>query len=79
MAYLLIPRGRNSENHERIRRNAAGRSLHHSDPVMIEKLLKSRRRSERQVVGKGETALMTAARTGSVESVKALLDHGSRR
>jgi ankyrin repeat protein len=47
-----------------------------SDPVMIEKLLKAGA-DPNAVSQQGETALMTAARTGSVESVKALLDHGA--
>ena len=46
--------------------------------AMIEKLLKGGADVNAPVLSHGETALMMAARSGSVDAVKVLLDHGAQ-
>src|SRR2546425_2402537 len=46
--------------------------------AMIETLLKAGADPNAAVLSHGETALMMAARTGKLEAVKVLLDHGAR-
>ena len=73
-----VDRGRRQrQSGEPLRRNAAlSGLLSTAAPPMIEKLLKAGADAN-AVSTEGETALMTAARTGNVDAAKVLLAHGA--
>ena len=75
-AKLLVRRRGRRERREPLRRDAPLAGLHERERGDGRAPARGRRRSERRPAG-GETALMTAARTGRLGPVKALLSRGA--
>ena len=73
-ARLLLRAGANAKAANRYGVTPLHVAATNGSAAMIEALLKAGADAERRADGEGETALMTAARTGSVDAVKMLLD-----
>ncbi len=78
MADLLIRAGANVKAQNRFGATPLLLACMNGSAPVIEKLLKAGEDPNAVISEKGDTVLMVAARTGKVDALKALLDHGAQ-